>query len=230
MPLRNRDLSPVDGLRVERLGPGSGAAVLVSDPNRALVHRLDGRAGRCLEAVIRGESVPDDEVSAGLIAAGIVTAAHGAPDSARDGAIDRRRALTIGAGAAAVGITTVLLPNAAAAASVSGPDGDGSPGTLTVRVDAANPGDPESYRRFTIFWAWDGATSGSPYSYTIDPAIASFAGSQTGSASVDFNTGRQFTYDTASNSGSRVITASWFGVTRVITIPDIQTVAVYSNP
>jgi len=225
MPLRNRDLSPVDGLRVERLGPGSGAAVLVSDPNRALVHRLDGRAGRCLEAVIRGESVPDDEVSAGLIAAGIVTAAHGAPDSARDGAIDRRRALTIGAAAAAVGITTVLLPSAAAAASGGGPDGVGSPGTLTIRVDESG-----SNRQFTIFWAWDGGTAGSPYSYTIAPAIASLAGSQTGSASVDFNTGRQFTYDTTSNSGSRVITASWFGVTRSITIPDIQTVAVYSNP
>jgi hypothetical protein len=219
------------GLRLERLDGVNGAELALCDANGARVHRLSGAAAERLEAVRRADGasvVADDAVTAALLEAGVLEVC-GPDGGVGPDPMSRRRMLGLAGGAAAVGVTTMLLPSAAAAASGGGPDGVGSPGTLWVTVFDGGG----TLRQFSIYWGWDGATTGSPYSYTIDPGITRTDGVvNTGSSAASFNAGFQFTFDTdtAGNSGSRVITATWFGDTRVINIPDIQTVDLYINP
>ena len=91
--------------------------VLVLDSQSSVVHRLTGDAATYVTRLINepGTELPDNEITAGLITSGIV----------EETSMSRRRLVATAASLAAMGIVTLALPSAAAAASgpVSGPGG-----------------------------------------------------------------------------------------------------------
>lgn len=107
-------LSLARGVVAEQVGP----QWLVLGAPHGVVHRLDGPASRVMDAVMASEAIPHghDEVIAGLITAGILTA---------DPAFSRRHVLAAGTALTGIGIASVLLPTAAAAASTVTPDAAG---------------------------------------------------------------------------------------------------------
>ena len=100
------------GLATEELG----GELLLCDVTGTAVHRLSGEAQRYFGWVSDGPAeLPDDEVTAALVAAGVITPL--------ETGVSRRRAIAMGAAAAAaVGVMTVGLPTAAMAASPNNPD------------------------------------------------------------------------------------------------------------
>lgn len=106
-----RRVSLAAGLRTEVLGAG----VLVLDPPSGRLHRLSGEAASRVGALVEagGGWVPDDELTAALLGAGIL-AARDRPS--------RRQVLGMaaaGGGLVALGIVTSALPSAAQAQSVN---------------------------------------------------------------------------------------------------------------
>lgn len=112
------------GLRIRRVGDRRR----VLDAAGGRVHEVGGVAVRALDLLRAGRPVDDPEVVAGLVAAGIADA-PGLP----------RRDVLGYAAAASLGISTVLLPAAVAAASPANPSVSGSDGELqqfTVTSDS----------------------------------------------------------------------------------------------
>lgn len=89
--------------------------LLLCDATGTSVHRISGEARHYFEQLGDGPvELPDDEVTAALLASGVIV-----PFAA---GVSRRRAIAMGAAAAAaVGVVTVGLPSAAMAASENNP-------------------------------------------------------------------------------------------------------------
>lgn len=99
------------GLATEEIG----GELLLCDPTGSAVHRLSGDGRRYFDLVSGGPAqLPDDDVTAALVAAGAITPV--------ETGVSRRQAIAMGAAAAAaVGVVTVGLPTAAMAASPNNP-------------------------------------------------------------------------------------------------------------
>jgi len=137
------------GLATEELG----GEMLLCDASGTAVHRLSGEAQRYFGWVSDGPAeLPDDEVTAALVAAGVI--------SPLESGVSRRRAIAMGAaGAAAVGVMTVGLPKAAMAASPNNPDNwPAAPDSGNPPIDgsifeaAATVVAGTSSRRAQFFW------------------------------------------------------------------------------
>jgi hypothetical protein len=100
-----------DGVTVESLGD----EFIIYDGDRGVVHRVSAVGSPWLADLLSGNAVEVDEVSVSqLLNAGVVE-----PLGNKDWTGNRRRVLALaGSVTAAVGLTTLFLPSAAAAASV----------------------------------------------------------------------------------------------------------------
>ena len=107
------------GLATEELS----GELLLCDASGTAVHRISGDARQYFESLAGGPAeLPDDEVTAALVAAGVIVGDGETGARGGSGALSRRRALALGATAAAVaGVVTVGLPGAAAAQSPAPP-------------------------------------------------------------------------------------------------------------
>jgi len=95
--------------------------ILVCDTDLAVVHRVSGPAADVLRQVLASGGAPaalqDDDVTSGLVTAGVLVAADAPADL-----FSRRSFVNAAAAVGAMGIVTLALPRAAAASSVVGGD------------------------------------------------------------------------------------------------------------
>lgn len=108
-----------------------GSELLVCDVEGQTVHRLTGEGRRRFEQVLEAglAELPADEVTAALEAAGLLVPV-GETDAVEG--VSRRRALAIGATAAAAGVVALALPSAAAAQSGGGESYPAAPSSGTA--------------------------------------------------------------------------------------------------
>jgi hypothetical protein len=106
------DYRIVPGLVTEEIGQ----EILVCDTDLAVVHRVSGPAADLLRQVLATGGAPaalqDDDITAGLVAAGVLVAADAPAEL-----VSRRSFVGAAAAVGAFGIVTLALPRAAAASS-----------------------------------------------------------------------------------------------------------------
>jgi hypothetical protein len=153
--------------RVEEFGD----ELLICSPANSAVHRMVGPAADAVRTALAaghaGVELSDDETTLALVGAGILvqTPPQGHEMAPAGSRISRRRMIGVGAVAAgAVGLVTLTLPGAAAAASGGEPDPD-LPREPDESITSSYSGTGGNAGRLQVFW--ESGPDAFEYTYSI---------------------------------------------------------------